>query len=119
MPKGFDEACAQIEEELTGWKTPDLILLEKFTITVQTARKSTAGSKLDIELCGVVKYLAWKYGIAIREQQPAEAMNFVTDEKLKRLGLYTPGPDHARDATRHLILGAVKVNAFDPRLLLS
>lgn len=124
MPRGFGDACELLTSLLHFGFGPvkphhvDLIALEKFTITAQTAKKSTAGSKLDIELCGVVKYLAWQYSFELVEQSPGEAMNFVKDEKLRWLGWYTSGPDHARDATRHLLLAAVTHKQLNPRLLL-
>ena len=37
------------------------------------------------------------------EQTPAQAKRFASDGKLKRLGWYEPGKDHARDAARHLL----------------
>ena len=40
---------------------------------------------------------------AIIKQQGSLAMTAITDERLKRMGLYTPlsGKEHARDAVRH------------------
>lgn len=124
MPVGFVAACMRLEDlmdnEPYSWDQPlfDLVVAEKFTITAATAKKSTTGSKTDIELCGVVKYLAGRYDIVHEEQSPSEAMNFIDDKKLKRLGYWTPGPDHARDATRHLLLAAVKHHVIDARLFL-
>lgn len=37
-------------------------------------------------------------------QSPADAKTVVTDDRLKRWGLWTKGQQHARDATRHGIL---------------
>jgi len=121
MARGFNQACAWLEVDLPrygGIKTPTLVVLERFTINAETAKKSTQGSKTAIELCGVVRYLAHVGGYKLEEQAPVDAKSFVTDEKLKRLGWYTPGPDHARDATRHLVLAAIRHQALDSRLLL-
>jgi hypothetical protein len=98
--------------------TVNLVVIEKFTITAATAKKSTAGSNTAIELIGIVKYIARKSKVRVDFQSPSDAMNFITDDKLKRLGLYTKGPDHARDATRHLLLAAVRHQLIDPTLLL-
>lgn len=38
------------------------------------------------------------------QQNPADAKSVVTDERLKLWGMWTPGADHARDATRHALL---------------
>lgn len=37
-------------------------------------------------------------------QSANDAKNVVNDARLKQYAMYTPGPDHARDATRHAIL---------------
>jgi hypothetical protein len=117
MPREFDATCGKIETTIRK-VLPDLIVLEKFTITAATAKKSTAGSSVAIELIGVVKYIVNQYGIKLEIQSPVDAMNFISDEKLRRLGLYKPGLDHARDATRHLLLAAVRHQLLDPALLL-
>ena len=44
-------------------------------------------------------------------QSPADAKRTVTDERLHIWDLWTPGPDHARDATRHAILHLRKVRS--------
>ena len=41
---------------------------------------------------------------AVRWQMPARKAEF-TDDRLQALGMYTPGPDHRRDATRHALIG--------------
>lgn len=38
-------------------------------------------------------------------------MSAMKDERLKKLGFYTPGPDHRRDATRHALLHIRAVNS--------
>lgn len=37
-------------------------------------------------------------------QSANDAKNVLTDSRLQSLAMYTPGPDHARDATRHALL---------------
>lgn len=48
---------------------------------------------------------------ALFKQSPADAKTAVTDERLRVWDLWTPGPDHARDATRHAILHLRKVRS--------
>lgn len=36
-------------------------------------------------------------------QTPSQAMHDAPDKRLKRWGIYTPGPDHPKDGTRHAI----------------
>ena len=89
----------------------DVIVIEKFTISAATARKTRAGSNTAIEIIGSARWIAHARGVPFVEQTPADAMSFMTDEKLRRLGLYTPGPDHARDAMRHLLLYLLRSGA--------
>lgn len=83
----------------------DLIIYETFTITSQTTRKSP--QPIPIEVIGVMKFLARRANIRIEPQSPGSAKQFVTDAQLRKLGLWQPGKDHARDAIRHLVLGIV------------
>lgn len=41
---------------------------------------------------------------AYAKQQPVDAKRVITDDRLKMWDMYTPGPDHIRDATRHALL---------------
>lgn len=97
---------------------PDLIVCEKFTITAGTAKKSRGGSNEAIELIGVARYAAWNHGVNFEEQMPSDAKNFCSDVKLRRLSWYVPGPDHARDALRHLVLAGVRHGVLDPATLI-
>lgn len=40
----------------------------------------------------------------LHKQSPSEALTTITDTRLKLWEMYTPGPDHPRDATRHALL---------------
>lgn len=46
----------------------------------------------------------WSPGRRIAAQSPSDALTTMTDERLKLLNMFTPGPDHIRDATRHCLL---------------
>ncbi len=95
-------------EELT-------IVCEMFVITQATLRKAREPDALHV--IGVLRWLAHQYGCAMAMQKPADAKNFCSDERLKKLGLYTPGEEHARDAARHYVVYAVKNGLIDPELL--
>lgn len=41
---------------------------------------------------------------ALHAQTPSDAMNAFTNDRLKALRMYTPGPDHINDAKRHCLL---------------
>lgn len=82
-----------------------LWLVESFTITAQTARLSQ--QPVPMEVIGVLKFLARRSGVRLELQTPASAKRFVSDAQLRKIGLWQPGRDHARDALRHLVLGIV------------
>lgn len=50
-------------------------------------------------------------GIPLHTQTPADAKGSYTNDRLRSLGLYTPGPDHINDAKRHALLHLRKVRA--------
>ena len=57
--------------------------------------------------------LSGKVGAAIRPlalQAPSEALPVMTDIRLRQWRMYTPGADHARDATRHCLLWIRKLS---------
>lgn len=128
MPEGFVLGAEAIDDALAhevggDWDrlvhgTPDLIVYERFQITPKTASKTTQGSGTAIELIGVLRYFAYVGGFKLEEQRPSDAMNFASDDKLRRIGWYKPGRDHARDAMRHLLLAAVRHNQVDLTQLL-
>lgn len=55
------------------------------------------------EYIGVVKLLQQQRNIPVVFQTAALGKGFVTDDKLKVMGLWYPGKKHAMDAMRHLI----------------
>ena len=95
----------------------DLVILEQLTITAVSYKKKDL--KFAIELAGVVKYLSSRAGVELYEQLPVDAMRFATDEKLKRIGWYVPGPDHQRDARRHILARLAELGLLDLGTLLN
>lgn len=85
----------------SGSGEPTLIV-EGFQFRSETMQTSANAS---LELIGALRYLAYRKGWEFIEQQASER-SVVTNERLKRWGLWTPGPakrmDHQRDALRHL-----------------
>jgi hypothetical protein len=82
-----------------------LVLIETFTITAQTARLSQQPEPMYV--IGVMKFLLRRARSCPAMQTPAAAKRFCSDSQLKKIGLWQPGKDHARDAIRHLVLGIV------------
>lgn len=58
-----------------------------------------------MEYIGVVKLYSQLTGVPVTFQTASMAKNFISDDKLRRLGWYdlTKGMVHARDALRHLL----------------
>lgn len=66
-----------------------------------------------VRLTAALTYQLWR-GIKIANgkktsfepwlQSSNDAKNVMTDNRLKLMAMYTPGPDHARDATRHALM---------------
>jgi hypothetical protein len=67
------------------------------------------GIRLDSkEYEGVIKLYARFTNVPVVFQTAGEAKGFITDEKLKVMGLWLPGEKHARDAMRHLLNFQIK-----------
>lgn len=84
-----------------------VVLCEKFFITARTAQLSPEGTHKTLDTIGTLKSLCRWSGAFFAFQSANDAKKFVTDAQLKRLGLWRPGADHARDAVRHLVRGVV------------
>lgn len=93
------------------------IVIERFTITAETAKKSP--SPWSLELIGSIKYICRINGMPVPTlQTPTDAKNFVPNARLKALGLWHKGGHgHALDALRHAVLYAVKNGYRDKRLI--
>lgn len=85
----------------------DVLICEEFRITTATAKKSP--QPWSLEMIGVLKFLRWDRGQPPPVMQsPADAMKFATNDKLKKANMYSVGQEHARDASRHLLLYLVR-----------
>jgi hypothetical protein len=95
----------------------DIVVIEKLTITANSHKKSRE-LQPSIELVGVAKHYARLFEKEVIEQMPSEVMKFASNDKLKRLGWYVPGPDHQNDARRHLLTVIVDREYIDRRTIL-
>ena len=93
-------------EMLPNWIAwADVIVCEEFVIKGDRAREAN----VTIEMIGVVKYLCKLQDAKLVMQLPGEGIGFSTSEKLKRVGWWQRGgSDHARAASKHLLLYCVK-----------
>lgn len=90
--------------ELEIAKGLDVLVCESFTINAGTARKTQDGSLQTIETIGMLRWLTDRAGVPFVLQRPGDAINFTSDAKLMQLGWWWKGQEHARSATRHLVL---------------
>lgn len=85
----------------------DGIVIERYTITAETLRKSRQTTAL--ELIGCCRWLSMRYDLEFVLQSPGDAKSFATDDKLEKAGwMVKKADDHANDALRHLLLYSVK-----------
>src|SRR5688500_9687577 len=66
-------------------------------------QSSPSISLVSRDLIGVVQLFGKEQNIPVFMQTASQGKGYYTNEKLKELGLYVRGQDHARDATRHLL----------------
>jgi len=79
----------------------DVTVCESFIITRETLKKTRQNWSL--EAIGAMRYLSMERGKEFVLQSPGEAKGFATPDKLKKLGWWPAGEDHAQDAARHLL----------------
>lgn len=84
------------------------IACEDYVITPGTIKKSRGERAWSLEGIGVLRYLAAKANVPFVLQKPAAVKPLVTDHQLRRLGLWLPGKDHARDGMRHAVYHLAK-----------
>ncbi len=92
-----------------------VVVCERFVISGRSNKVVRYNDSL--EIIGLLRFLCRRNGWRFKEQSASDAMNFCTNDKLKKLKMYTRN-DHARDATRHLVLYLVEHKLIDIRILL-
>lgn len=91
---GLAQDCNQVGISIEDFKVNKVNGDEEFLSPVRIGRR----------LEGALMFQQVELEGAIRWQMPARKAEF-TDDRLRALGMYTPGPDHRRDATRHALIG--------------
>lgn len=87
-------------------RRPDVVVIERWDVRKDTFGKSAQEDARYI--IGAVECLCRRASIDYREQRPAEAKRFATNDKLRALGWYEGCEGHADDAARHLLVALVK-----------
>ena len=90
-------------EELYERINPDIVVYEIFRLYGHKANYKAWDSFLEVEVIGVIRYLAEKFNKPIHGQTPSDGKHFFDDKKLKQLNLWDT-VTHIRDATSHALL---------------
>jgi hypothetical protein len=100
------EELVKMLDDLDAYGIPDAYVCESYTITARTVTLSRQYDAL--EIIGVLRYFSISTGNPLYLYKPYEAKSFCNNAKLKDIGWYVPGKEHAMDAARHLFLWCVK-----------
>ncbi len=100
----YDSTVFALTTEINHHRGIDALVCEGFSIRANTHKLDASAFSHTTDLIGACRLLAHERGIPFVRQTPAQAKGFATDDKLRRLGWYTPSPGgHGNDATRHLL----------------
>lgn len=109
----YFEAIETVRQEILSGC--DIVVCESFQISMNTLKKSTAGSLATIRMMGAIEWICHCRNVPFELQSPSDARTFDDKgDKLRLLGWWTKGSDHARSATKHLLLYLVKTKLVDP-----
>jgi hypothetical protein len=101
-----------IEDMLELWPGA-AVVREDFILRTQNKSREVLSP---VRLGFAIDHLLYSRNRVVFTQQPSLAKSTATDDRLKSWGLYRPGSEHARDATRHAITFARRVK--DNRVML-
>lgn len=89
----------------------DLVVIEDFLIRLggrgaSSARSGISPARISAGLVAWLEVMEWDvdHGVHLKLQQASNAKGVITDPRLKQLGMWIPGKEHARDALRHAVL---------------
>lgn len=92
---------------------PTMVVYENYRVYAHKLERHSNSEVYTVRLIGVIEYLSEiVHQVPHYNQMAQQAKGFMTDDKLKRWGMYQVGFKHARDAIRH---GAYFL-LFDKRL---
>lgn len=80
---------------------PAFVICEDYRVYPHKLERHTGSQVLTIRVIGQIEYLSFASRIPIFFNMASTAKGFVTDEKLKKWGMWQPGMRHSRDAIRH------------------
>lgn len=94
--------------DLLEAERPHYVIYERFQYQRRELDKGVSLVLVSVEYIGIIRLwlsMVERLGRPVYDicQTPAQAKNLWTDDKLEKVGLYTKGSAHIRDATRHLL----------------
>ncbi|MDI6840451.1 MAG: hypothetical protein QMD71_06370 [bacterium] len=96
---GVTQFLHMLEERIEEF---DTIIYENYALRKSSA-KAMIGSEFETpQVIGVIKWFAYKAGVKLVKQSPAQK-KFFGDDRLKMLGFYDRGQRHSRDSVRHAL----------------
>lgn len=83
---------------------PVEVVFEDFILRERTKNRNLLSPvRMTSAITTALEFTPGDYQLEVM-QSPSNAKTTMTDDRLRRLGLWLPGQPHARDATRHLVL---------------
>lgn len=90
------------------------VVCERFVVSGRTVRVGRGDENWSAETIGALRWLCHRAGATFELQSASDAKKFAPDQRLRDVGWWTPGKQHANDASRHLLLYLARL---DPALL--
>ncbi len=101
----FNELVKMLDD-MDAHDLPDTMICESYIITGRTVALTRQYDALNI--IGMLRYFSVSDGKPLFLQPASDAKSFCDNKKLKEVGWYVPGKEHAMDAARHLFLWCTK-----------
>lgn len=92
----YDNPCLKMVVGKTEIDT--VFVVEKYIMNAKITQ-----SPWSLETTGLIRYFANVYHVPVTFQTPSQVKNLISNEVLRRAGLYQPGNGHAMDAVRHAL----------------
>ena len=87
--------------ELLQKVQPTHIVMEDYRVYSHKLDRHSFSRVPTLRVIGALDFLCWEKSIPVYYQMATQAKGFITDEKLKKWGLYDQGQRHSRDSMRH------------------
>jgi hypothetical protein len=90
-------------QEMESRYKPAQVVCENYRVYAHRAAQHVGSDVPVAQILGVIKYVCLVTGTPLHLQMAFQAKGFVTDQRLRMLGLFREGQPHATDAIRHTV----------------